>query len=154
MDKMYISLDSKLINKPEVSINRGVKTLSSLPPFYVPQGMYFTLDDETSKMIVELCYNNQSGEPQKSERLGSGVKIELGKNSERIYRVFIPYELLGEITESLKSHPKKLSEIESIFNFQKEKFKKHHSENSFLATKSVLQNYADEIFKPLTSSRA
>lgn len=145
MSNVYVNLDSKLINKPEVTRNQGVETFSSLPPFFVPQQLRFSAGSLKNELSVDLIYNSEVSERKTEEELDSGVKLYIGKSSNRIYKVIIPFHVLNDVAVAKSSSHDLKEKVSQLFK-SKKTCRKHKTDNSYQITKSVFENYANNLF--------
>ncbi len=145
MEKVYIGLDSSLINKPEVKLTKGIEESSSLPPFYVPQGLFVTEDETQNRLTIKLSYTNEPNEGRYDAILTDGVVLSLGKKSDRIYCMKLSLSVLNELYEKSSSKEDFFSNFKDIIT----KYQQTHEtapKNSFAAAKSVIENYGSQVF--------
>ena len=144
MKNFQIDMDAYVLNKPVSETMSGGKIFSSLPPFYIPENLSVETNATHDVLYLTFHYTNDSIERYDTKELSSTVSIELGKKSGRIHKLVLVLDK-NHVTDK-REHVDQMNQHVKFLLEKSENIKDKHFRNSFSATKSVFENYGDQVF--------
>ncbi len=145
MNKKWINIDQKELNKPSNKKENGVILRMFLSPYDIPEAVAGHQED--GKIYVEFRYVAGS-EPLKKERVTKNLWFHVGKNSGRVYKIEMNDKLLlEEDAIHLEFFADKVSENIDSFKDKHVKF----ASKSLDAIRSWLRKQPEELLQAVNA---
>jgi hypothetical protein len=142
----WISIDHRDINLTKSSENfKGIKVNIYVSPYDIPEALRGYYDTGIDKFIIEFYYI--SDESVKRNKQSDHITLEIGKNSNRIYKIIIDVKSIKANTIDLNLIPKKVeSAIDQFVNSIEPRERKNEN---YKIAKDLLSKKKDEIYSEL-----
>ncbi len=142
-EPLFIPLESSKINVPSTKTTGKIETASSLPPYYVPYGILVTESDhhDTGTCTISFIYDSPQEEPLKRREIISGISLFVGAKSSRVMEV----QVESTIWQQMKNDEYDYSALIQNMSLAQVKPKKPSLEKTFMATKSIFENYQKDL---------
>lgn len=141
MKSNWITTDSVRIIERGGTNGSSINVHFMVSPYDIPEAVRATVNEDTNSLIIEFRYIPIN--EKKHETYYDGVKFEVGKNTNRIYKVFLEKSIDANVVIEIE---KSIDSVEAAI----EKFTQHNkSMNKFplkyKAAKNILHEYKHKL---------
>src|SRR2546421_147313 len=93
MTARWIPLDPKTLDAKQEEASQGMHFEFSLSPYDIPQSVRGHYCEDIKRFVIEFKYITE--EPLNERKLAGHVTVQEGKNSGRLYKVFVDVDALN-----------------------------------------------------------
>jgi hypothetical protein len=148
MKNSWIVTDTVRITEQGGSNGSSVKVHFTVSPYDVPDAVRARVDESSNGLIIEFRYIPIN--ERKIEKFYEGVKFQVGKNTNRIYKIFLDKLKDASVVIETEFSPQRIEESIGTAEAAIEKFIQHNENMNkfplkYKAAKNVLHEYKHEL---------